>query len=110
MSAAYHIFVPKLINDRMAEWNLPSDLMKLVEQQLHEELAADPYKHLRSVNAAWGDRLNLFSFTRPDPADARRSYLFMFQFVFSEDETSLIMVDCGLQIHEAKPDGPHLPS
>lgn len=103
MGDPYQISIPEPIAARMSAWGLPADIVHLVEEKLRNDLAADPAAHLRPCIAPWEERLNLFSFSLPDPADANRKYLFMFHVVYGDDEKTLIVVECGFQIHNARP-------
>ena len=108
MSEPYRIRIPASIDQQMAVWPISNDIRTAALQHLRETVAADPVSYLRPVVMPWGERLNLFSFRMPDAMMPGAFHVFMFHFVYSDDETALIMMQCGYQ-HVRPLDGNGLP-
>ena len=103
MSGIYRIDIPELIDEKMSQWEITPEMLQMVDDRLRNDLKTDPSKHLRRVIAPWGERLNLFTFKLSDPFWEHVSYTFMFHLTYSEDETSLVIVECGYLRTDLKP-------
>ena len=97
MGEPFRIQVPERIDAKVSDWNLPATFIERMWQRLKNDLGENPGGKLRTVNTPWGQRLNLYTFTLQDSGEPPITYTFMFHFKYSEDETSLIVVECGYQ-------------
>jgi hypothetical protein len=66
-----------------------------------------PKTALVRCTTPWDELLNLFAFTLPG-SDPHIKHMFMFHFVYGEDEQSLDMVECGYSLVNYRPDNPGL--
>ena len=80
----------------MLSWDLPEDVRKTMEMRLRDDLASDPVVKLTRVSF-FGENLNVFSFTIPEPPQANETYIFMFHFLYADDEKTLRMIDADWQ-------------
>src|ERR1051326_8337947 len=76
VSDPYQIRIPNDNWERMSAWPLPPEIRQATEQQLREQLAIDPVRHLVRAIAPWGEPLNLFAFSLPDTVRPTLSHLF----------------------------------
>ena len=95
MSEPFRIHVPETIDRKVAGWGLSAAFLRRVWRKLNRDLAKDPAEKLRAVTAPWGERLNMYAFTMPDPRKRAVTHTFMFHFKYTPDETALIVVECG---------------
>ncbi len=103
MPGNYHVRIPEVIEKKMAAWDIPADIRSSMENCLRDSFAAHPSPTLRKCYAPWGDLLNLFTFILPDPNNSNQSHQFVFHLIYGQDEQSLVVVECGYQFADLKP-------
>jgi hypothetical protein len=104
VSDRYQIYIPESLHSAMSAWDIPTDVRRLMEDRLRSTLASDPTACLKRCFAPWNERLNLYAFNLPDTVSEHIQHIFMFDFVYGEDEKSLHMVHCGYQKKNDRPD------
>jgi hypothetical protein len=97
VSEPYRIRIPAAIDQQMAGWPISDELRAAALQHLRDTVGPNPATQLRPVIMPWGERLNLFSFRLPDTATLGAFHVFMFHMIYTDDETALIVMQCGYQ-------------
>lgn len=107
MADPYQIRIPEHLYAEISRWGLAADVRRAMERRLREQMARDPVHYLQRVRNPWGEPLNVFDFTLPDPVDPSAAYLFQISVVYGEDEKTIDVLDVGFQrVENGTGDGP----
>ncbi len=100
--------VPAAVERQMADWGLPNALLLEVYRRLDQDLPRDAAtKGLRRVYGPVDDYI--WSFAFQDPADPHCQHFFLFTIRYRQDETGLVVTNCGYTRNPALPGPPGLP-
>jgi hypothetical protein len=106
VSDKFRIKIPLSVDVEMSAWNIPDGVRTLVEDQLRNRLAPDPVNQLFRVEGPDGDPLNIFEFLIPDGSS---TYVFMFHFLYGQDENSLNLIACDYERFDSDSDDSSTP-
>jgi len=101
----YRILIAQSADILISSWDLPDEIRAQMEQRLRNDLAADPINCLVRVDGLSDEKLNVYSFTIPEPPVPGSTYIFWFHFVYGEDEKSLHLLDADYEGPESTSGG-----
>jgi hypothetical protein len=90
-SMSYKVIVPRSVKEKLAAASLPGPILDELRRFLREELAADPKRHLRSINAPV--RMMQYNCRVTAPGSPPCVHQFLFRVQYGQDEESLIIVE-----------------
>jgi hypothetical protein len=98
---SFSIELTEKVRTKIPAWNLSNRLINEILEQLYEQLAETPTRHLVRIPAP-ADLL-LFSFQVRAEGDPPMDYIFEFQVKYHSDEQTLVIYDCDFAATEAGP-------
>jgi hypothetical protein len=99
---SFFIKLSEEVERRISAWNLSSRLINEILEQLYEQLAENPTRHLVRVPAP-ADLL-LFIFEVRAEGDPPMDFIFEFAVKYHADEQTLVIHDCDFATTEPGPD------